>query len=94
MAETFFNQERFRTFGLNVRIPERTLKQAGATLGENAKNIVSPLFDYLEENDEVFTGNVANEIRKINLINFNIGAMMQFEDKSINGDNPSFDTHF
>lgn len=94
MAETFFNAERFKSFGLNVRAHEKTLNLVGETFSKNAGGAVSPLFQYLEENDNVFTGNVAHEVMKLNVASFNIGAMMQQEDLKVNGKAPQFDSKF
>lgn len=87
---SFFNQP----FGLNVKVPERTLKQAGDTLSGTASGVFEPLFTYLEENENVFTGDISNEIRKINVASFNIGARMQAENVKVNGAVPKFDSKF
>lgn len=65
-----------RPFGLNIRVPERTLKQAQET-ATNAVNIFSPVFNYLEDNDKVFNGDVAKEIDKYNRMAYNLGAVMR-----------------
>jgi len=94
MAEASFNNFFNKPFGLNVKVPERTLKQAGDTLQSTAGGVLTPLTDYLEENDKVFTGEVATEINKIFGYCFNIGAKMQAEDLKVNGAAPKFDTKF
>lgn len=86
----FFN----KPFGMNIKVPERTLQQAGKTIGDTANGVFEPLFVYLEENENVFTGNVAEEITKVNLASFNIGAKMQEEDMKVNGKAPKFDNKF
>lgn len=95
MADTttftgFFNQP----FGLNVKVPTRTIKQAGDTLGNTAGGVLSPIVDYLESNEKVFTGEIAEEIDKIFVQSFNIGAKLRAEDVKVNGDAPKFDTKF
>ena len=84
----------YKPFGMNVRVPERTLQQAGETLEEFVKAPAAPLFEFLEENEGVFNGDVAFEINRTNAQNFTIGSAMRMEDEKINGRNPSFDMHF
>ncbi|MEI8378467.1 MAG: hypothetical protein WCF95_08020 [bacterium] len=94
MTEASFSNFFNRPFGLNVKVPERTLKQAGDTLQNTAGGVLTPLTDYLEDNEKVFTGEVAKEINKIFSYCFNIGAKMQAEDVKVNGKTPNFDTKF
>lgn len=94
MAETFFNADRFKSFGLNVRAHEKTLNLVGETFAKNAGGAVSPLFQYLEENENVFKGDVIKEVQKLSVASFNIGAMMQQEDLRVNGQSPKFDSKF
>ena len=54
----------YKPFGLNVKVPERTLKQVGDTLGNVAKAPVDPLFKFLEENEEVFNGDLIYQIKR------------------------------
>lgn len=84
----------YKPFGMNVRVPERTLKQAAETLEDLVKSPTAPLFEFLEENEGVFNGDVAFEINKTVAQNFTIGSMMRMEDEKINGRNPNFDMHF
>ena len=95
MADSNFTFNRpYKPFGMNVKVPERTLQQAGETLGEIVKAPATPLFEFLEENESVFNGDVAFEINKSVAQNFTIGSAMRMEDEKINGRNPSFDMHF
>ncbi len=90
-----FNFNRpYKPFGFNVQIPERTIQQAGETLGSIVKAPADPLFTFLEENEGVFNGDVAFEINKTVAQNFTIGSMMRMEDEKINGRPPHFDMHF
>ena len=87
----------YKPFGMNVKVPEigeRTLKQAGDTLGSIVKSPTDPLFKFLEDNEEVFTGDINLQINKLFAENFTIGAAMRMEDEKINGMPPSFDMHF
>jgi hypothetical protein len=95
MADSNFTFNRpFKPFGMNVKVPERTLQQAGETLENIVKAPATPLFEFLEENESVFNGDVAFEINKTNAQNFTIGSAMRLEDEKVNGRNPSFDMHF
>ena len=79
---------------MNVKVPERTLKQAGETLGNLAKGPADPLFKFLEENEQVFNGDLNYQINRISAQSFTIGSAMRMEDEKINGMPPSFDMHF
>ncbi|MDD3437250.1 MAG: hypothetical protein PHC64_08880 [Candidatus Gastranaerophilales bacterium] len=97
MAESsftnFFNNS--QTFGLNVSTGyDKTLKQMGKTAGNVAGGVFSPLFEYLEENEEVFNGDLTKELNKLYSSNFNMNLVLQAEDAKVNGTRPSFDTKF
>ncbi|MBR6301665.1 hypothetical protein IKR55_02905 [bacterium] len=95
MSEQNFTFNRpFKPFGMNVRVPERTLQQAGESLEGLVKAPAAPLFEFLEENEGVFNGDVAFEISKTNAQNFNIGSAMRMENEKVNGQTPKFDMHF
>ncbi len=84
----------YKPFGFNIQVPERTIQQAEQTLGNLVKSPAEPLFNFLEENEGVFNGDVSFEIAKINAQNFTIGSMMRIEDQKINGKTPKFDMDF
>ena len=44
----------YKPFGFNIQVPERTIKQAEQSLGNLIKAPTEPLFNFLEENEEVF----------------------------------------
>lgn len=96
MAESsftnFFNNS--QTFGLNIRVPERTLRQFGKTAGNVAGGVLEPLFTYLEENENVFSGDITHEINRLNAENFTMGMALQAADEKINGPRPKFDAKF
>lgn len=94
MADNFTFNRPYKPFGLNVKVPERTIQQAAETLEGIVKAPTTPLFEFLEENEGVFNGDVAFEINKTVAQNFNIGSAMRLEDEKVNGKNPSFDMHF
>ena len=84
----------YKPFGLNVKVPERTLKQVGDTLSNVAKAPVDPLFKFLEENEEVFSGDLTFKITKMNAESFTIGSALRIQDEKTNGLPPNFDMHF
>ncbi len=96
MSETsftgFFNTT--QRFGLNVKVPERTLKQIGKTTGDVAGGVLEPIFNYLEKNENVFSGNIEHELNRIRTANFNTTLMMDAADEKVNGPKPKFDTLF
>lgn len=50
---------------MNVKVPqigEQTLKLAGNTLENIIKSPTEPLFNFLEENEEVFNGDISYKI--------------------------------
>ncbi|CDE43831.1 unknown [Clostridium sp. CAG:768] len=98
MADTgaSFNRP-YKPFGMNVKVPEigeRTLKQAGDSLTNLVKSPTEPLFKFLEDNEEVFTGDINYKINKLYAESFTIGSAMRMEDEKINGMPSSFDMHF
>ena len=95
MAEQNFSFNRpFKPFGMNVKVPERTIQQAGETLENIVKSPTAPLFEFLEENEEVFNGDLTFKINKMHAESFTIGSAMRMEDEKINGMPSSFDMHF
>lgn len=88
----FFNNS--QSFGLNIKVPTRTIKQAGQTLSNTAGGVFEPLFTYLEENEKVFSGDITNELNKTLATNFNITLTMNAVDEKVNGPKPTFDTKF
>ena len=52
-------------FGLNVALPSKTIEEVKKVVKQETQNIsANPFVDYLEQNDKVFSGEVAREIRK------------------------------
>ncbi len=83
----------YKPFGMNVKVPERTLQQMGDTLGGIVKAPTDPLFSFLEKNEEVFNGDLSYKINKLTAESFTIGSAMQIDDKKRNGEPPTFDMH-
>ena len=87
----------YKPFGMNVKVPEigeHTLKHAKETLNHIVKSPTDPLFEFLEENEEVFNGDLTYKINKLYAESFTIGSAMRMEDEKINGMPSSFDMHF
>lgn len=88
-----------KPFGYNIitrEFPyERTAQQAVETLEHIVTGAVNPFLIYLENNQSVFTGEVANEINKLTAELFNTGAALRLADEQMNGGNAqSLDMHF
>jgi len=88
----FFNSQ--AGFGLTLKAHERTLQQAGQTLSTTAGGVLEPLFTYLEENENVFSGDLTKELNKGYSNNFNMTVMMNAADEKVNGPKPTFDAKF
>ena len=78
----------YKPFGFNIQVPERTIQQAGQSLENLIKAPTEPLFNFLEENEEVFNGDV------MVAQNFTIGSLMRMEDEKVNGKQSKIDMHF
>lgn len=75
MSDNFIKQP----FGLNIKVPTRTIHQGEKTAQGMVNSLWEPLFNFIDENQNVFTGNVANEIEKYNLMMFNVGSALRKE---------------
>ena len=52
-------------FGININLPQKTIKEVGKVAKQEIEEItVNPFLNYLDANDKVFSGEVVNEIRK------------------------------
>lgn len=95
MTESFSNfLGNSRTFGLNVRVPEKTVEQIGKTATNLASGVFEPLFSYLEENENVFSGDIVHDLNKLRSENFNTELAMNKADVQMNGERPKFDAMF
>lgn len=72
-STNFFN----RPFGLNVKVPTRTLKQAKETAEKAISGLWEPVVDYFDKADNVFNGNVQEEIAKYNRMAYSLGVTMR-----------------
>ena len=90
----FFNNT--QRFGLNV-IPsspdKSTFQQVKETAGNVAGGMLEPLFSYLEENENVFSGDLTTELNRVRVANFNTELILSAADEATNG-RPTFDTKF
>ena len=87
----FFNNS--QTFGMNVKVPTRTLEQIGKT-SSNLANVFEPLFTYLEENDNVFSGDINTELNKMRVKNFNTQMLLDNTDAQTHKAGQHFNTEF
>lgn len=88
----FFNNS--QSFGFNVKVPEKTMRQIGKTAGNVAGGVFEPLFTYLETNENVFSGDLTNELNKKRSEHFNMSLMLNAADEKVNGPRPKFDARF
>lgn len=65
-----------KPFGLNI-YPERTIQQGKDTINSALNTLWQPLFNYLETNEKVFSGDISKEIDKYNRLTYNLGAQMR-----------------
>lgn len=65
-------------FGLNITLPKKTIQEVTKVAQQELENIsVNPFVEYLEENDKVFSGEVAGEIRKYQAQMYTLGQVMR-----------------
>ncbi len=65
-------------FGLNITLPKKTIEEVKRVAKQEVENItVNPLVDYFEENDKVFSGQVAKEIRNCQAQIYALGQVMR-----------------
>ena len=64
-------------FGLNIKLPTRTLKEAQKTLTGQVSSLWEPVIDFFEKNDKVFNGDVSAQIDLYNRQTYNLGAIMR-----------------
>ena len=73
MANDYLEQP----FGMNIKIPEKTLKLIEQGAESRVNSIFEPLFNFIEDNQNVFTGDVSRQIDKYNALQYNIGAELR-----------------
>lgn len=64
-------------FGLNIKVPHRTVQQGKDSLGHLVNGVWQPLFNFIEDNQTVFNGTISQEIEKYNLMSYNTGAILR-----------------
>ncbi len=65
-------------FGLNITLPKKTIEEVKKVAKQELENItVNPFVDYLEENDRVFSGEIAGEIKKYQAQIYTLGQVMR-----------------
>ena len=65
-------------FGLNIALPTKTIEEVKKVAKQEIENIAgNPFVDYLEQNDKVFSGEVAKEIRKHQAQIYTLGQVMR-----------------
>ena len=66
-----------KPFGLNVRVPERTIQQITESVKANATSGVSGILEYLEKNERVFDGTVAKQLDDLFVQDFNTKQILK-----------------
>ena len=66
-----------KPFGLNVKVPERTIQQISETVKSNAASGVSNIFSYLAKNENVFDGTVAKQLDNLFVQDFNTKQILK-----------------
>ena len=66
-----------KPFGLNVRVPERTIQQITETVKTSATSGVSNIFNYLAKNEKVFDGTVAKQLDDLFVQDFNTKQILK-----------------
>ena len=65
-------------FGLNVTLPKKTIQEVKKVVEKDIGDMtVNPFLDYLGDNDKVFSGEVAKEIRKYQSQMYALGQVMR-----------------
>ncbi len=65
-----------RSFGLNI-IPQERKEYVGKKVGKAIEGLWQPVLEYLEKNDDVFSGDILKEIEKTNIQILNLGMEMR-----------------
>lgn len=71
-----------KPFGLNVKVPERTLKQIGDSIKTSTTSGVTNIFNYLEKNEKVFDGTVTRQLDNLFVQDFNTKQILKAADKT------------
>ncbi len=71
-----------KPFGLNVKVPERTLKQIGESIKTSTTSGVTNIFNYLEKNEKVFDGTVTKQLDNLFVQDFNTKQILKAADKT------------
>ncbi len=73
-----------KPFGLNVKVPERTMKQISESVKQNATSGVTNIFNYLTKNEQVFDGTVSKQLDNFFVQQFNTERIMADADINAN----------
>lgn len=65
-------------FNINIQTPKKTIQEVQKVAKQElAEMSVNPFLNYLDENDKVFSGEIANEIRKYQAQLYTLGQTMR-----------------
>lgn len=67
-----------KIFGLNISLPQKTIQEVQKVAQQELENItLNPFTEYFDENDKVFSGEVAKEIKKYQSQMYTLGQVMR-----------------
>ena len=72
-----------KPFGLNVKVPERTIKQIGDSIKTNTTSGVTNIFNYLERNEKVFDGTVTRQLDNLFVQDFNTKQILKAAEQPV-----------
>jgi len=65
-------------FGININLSQKTAEEVKKVVKQDIEDItVNPFLSYLDDNDKVFSGEVASEIQKYNAQIYTLGQVMR-----------------
>ena len=65
-------------FGIKIALPKKTIQRVQQVANKQLEEItVNPFLEYFDENDKVFSGEVANEIKKYQAQMYTLGQTMR-----------------
>ena len=68
-----------------------SIKDYGEVANRSLSSLANPFFDFLEKNENVFNGNVQEEIIRTQTQMFNTGIILNEADEQVNGKAPRLD---
>ena len=65
-------------FGINIQLPKKTIEEVKKIVQQESENLaLNPFLSYFDQNDKVFSGEVASEIKKYQSQIYTLGQVMR-----------------